>query len=179
MHRNQLSVRSVTSVGQSLHINWDETVEFLKLFICEKIVGVEKNQIGNMDEVPMSFDNNLLIWKELLHKNHKHWLIEEIVFHHDNAKPHAFVITVQNLMEFSWDVLPYPPYNPDFTPSDFYLFRSLLNSLNGKKYKSLEDAKIHMEGFFQSKDKTFWRNWIMKLPERWAKVIENNGQYIS
>ena len=56
MHRNQLSVRAVTSVGQSLPINWEETVEFFKLFICEKIVGLEKNQIGNMDEVPMSFD---------------------------------------------------------------------------------------------------------------------------
>jgi len=56
MHRNQLSLRAVTSVGHSLPINWEESVEFFKLFICEKIVGVEKNQIENMDEVPMSFD---------------------------------------------------------------------------------------------------------------------------
>jgi len=56
MHRNQLSVRAVTSVGQNLPINWQETVELFKLFISEKIVGVERNQIGNMDEVPMSFD---------------------------------------------------------------------------------------------------------------------------
>ena len=52
MHRNQLCVRVVTSIGQ----NWEETVEFLKLFICEKIVDVEKNQIWDMDEVSMSFD---------------------------------------------------------------------------------------------------------------------------
>ena len=104
---------------------------------------------------------------------------EKIVFHHDNAKPHTSVTTVQKLMEFSWDVLPHPSYSPDLAPSDFHLFRSLQNSLNGKNYQSLEDIKIHLDEFFQSKDETFWRNGIMKLPERWAKVIENNGQYIS
>ena len=56
MHRNQNSVRAVTSVIQSLPINWEETVEVFKHFICDKIVGIEKNQIKNMDEVPMSFD---------------------------------------------------------------------------------------------------------------------------
>ncbi|XP_012058965.1 PREDICTED: leukotriene A-4 hydrolase [Atta cephalotes] len=31
-----------------------------------------------------------------------------------------------------WDVLPHPPYSPVLAPSDFHLFRSLQNSLNGK-----------------------------------------------
>ena len=36
-----------------------------------------------------------------------------------------------------------------------------------------------MEEFFaQKKDKKFWEDGIMKLPEKWQKVVEQNGEYI-
>lgn len=56
-----------------------------------------------------------------------------VTFQHDNARRHTFLSPRQKLLEFSGDVLPHPPYSPDLTPSDYYLFRSLQNSLNGKK----------------------------------------------
>ena len=57
-------------------------------------------------------------------------------------------------------------------PLDFHLFRSLQNSLNGKKFNSLEDCKRHLEQFFAKKDKKFCKDRIMKLPEKWQKVVE-------
>jgi len=82
-------------------------------------------------------------------------------------------------MEFSWDVFHHPPYSPDLALSDFHLFRSLQNGVNGKYYQSLEDIKFHLIEFFQSKEKTFWMNEIIKFHELWAKVIKNNRQCIS
>lgn len=101
-----------------------------------------------------------------------------IVFHHDNARPHVSLQTRQKLLEFGWDVIPHPPYSPDLAPTDFHLFRSLQNSLNGKQYNSLEDCKKHMEEFIAQKSEQFWEDGIKKLPERWKQVIDQNGTYI-
>ena len=83
--------------------------------------------------------------------NRKH-----IIFHQDNARPHVSLMTRQKLLQLVWEVLIHPPYSPDVAPSDFHLFRSLQNSLNGKNFYSLEDCKRHLEQFFAQKDKKFW-----------------------
>lgn len=100
-----------------------------------------------------------------------------IVFQHDNARPHTSLETRRKLIELGWDVLVHPPYSPDLAPSDFHLFRSLQNSLNGKNLTSLEACKNHLDQFFVDKSQKFYERGIMKLPERWQKVIEQNGAY--
>ena len=71
-----------------------------------------------------------------------------------------------------------PPYSPDLAPSDYYFFRSLQNSLNGKTSNDDEAVKSHLVRFFVDKEQKFYERGIMKLPERWQKVIEQNGKYI-
>ena len=100
-----------------------------------------------------------------------------IIFHQDNTRPHASLMTKQKLLQLGWEVLIHPPYSPDIAPSDFHLFWSLQNSLNGKNVNSLEDCKRHLEQFFAQKDKKFWEDGIMKLPEKWHKVVEQKGEY--
>ena len=89
-----------------------------------------------------------------------------IIFHQDNARAHVSLMTRQKLLQIGWEVLIHLLYSPDIAPSDFHLFRSLLNSLNGKNFNSLEDCKRHLEQFFAQKDKKFWEDGIMKLPEK-------------
>ena len=72
----------------------------------------------------------------------------------------------------------YPPYSPELAPSDYYLFRSLQNSLNGKSFNDNEAVKSHLVQFSADKDQNFYERGIMKLPEWWQKVIEENGKYI-
>ena len=100
------------------------------------------------------------------------------IFHQDNARLHVSLTTRQKLLQLGWEVLIHPPYSPDIAPSDFYLFRSLQNSLNGRNFNSLEDCKRHLEKFFAQKDKKFWEDGIMKLPEKWQKVGEQKGEYV-
>ena len=38
--------------------------------------------------------------------------------------------------------------------------------------------KRHLEQFFAQKDKKFWEKAIIKLPEKWQKVMEQNGEYV-
>ena len=74
--------------------------------------------------------------------------------------------------------MPHPPYSPDFALSDYDLFRSLQNHLNGKIFDSNEAVKTELIQFFASKNQTFYESGIMKLTERWKMVIEQNDQYI-
>ena len=78
-----------------------------------------------------------------------------IIFHQDIARLHVSLMTRQKLLQLDWEVLTRLPYSPDTAPSDLHLFRSLQNSLNGKKFNSLEDCKRHLEQFFAQKGKKF------------------------
>ena len=72
----------------------------------------------------------------------------------------------------------HPPYSPHLAPSDYYLFRSLQTSLNGKTFNDDEAVKSHLVQFSADEDQKFYEHEILKLPERWQKVIERNGKYI-
>ena len=45
----------------------------------------------------------------------------------------------------------HPPDSPGHAPSDYYLFRSLQNSLNGKTFNDDEAVKSHLVQFFADK----------------------------
>ena len=101
-----------------------------------------------------------------------------VIFHHDNATPHTSLATRQKLLRLGWKVMLHPPYSPDLAPSDYYLFRLLQNSSNGKTFNDDEAVESHLVQFFADKDQKFYERGIMKLSERWQKVIKQNGKYI-
>ena len=70
------------------------------------------------------------------------------------------------------------PYGLDLAPSDYNLFRSFQNHLNGKTFDSNAAVKNKLIQYFASKNQTFYESKIIKLTKRWQKVIEQNGQYI-
>ncbi|CAK9834554.1 Histone-lysine N-methyltransferase SETMAR [Anthophora retusa] len=102
-----------------------------------------------------------------------------VVFHHDNARPHTSLVTRQKLRELGWEVLLHPPYSPDIAPSDYYLFRSLQNSLTGVKLATREACENHLSQFFANRDKDFYERGLMKLPSKWQQIIEQNGAYLT
>jgi histone-lysine N-methyltransferase SETMAR len=86
-----------------------------------------------------------------------------VVFHHDNAKPHTALVTKQKLKSFGWEVMQHPPYSPDIAPSDYHLFRSLQNNLDGQHFESMDDIQKYLEDFFAQKSRGFYENGIMSL----------------
>ena len=87
-------------------------------------------------------------------------------------------MTRQRLLQCGLKVLIHPSHSPGIAPLDFYLFWSLQKFLNGKNFNSLEDCKRYLEQFFAQKDKKFWEDEIMKLPEKWQKIVEQNCEYV-
>lgn len=54
----------------------------------------------------------------------------EVLVYHDNARHHTPLTTVRKLLKLRWELLAYPLYRPNLTPSDYPLFQSLQSSLN-------------------------------------------------
>jgi len=76
------------------------------------------------------------------------------------------------LKEIGWEVLMHPPYSLDLAPSDYYLFRSLQNSLSGVKLISKEACENHLSQFFAQKSQKFYSNGIMVLSQKWQKMVK-------
>ena len=63
--------------------------------------------------------------------------------------------------------------SPDTVASDVYLVCAYKILLVEKKIQFPEDYKSHLEQFFAQKDRKFWGDGIMNLPEKWQKVVEH------
>ena len=103
--------------------------------------------------------------------NRKH-----VIFHQDNARLHVWCPgkNCYSLAGKFWFI--HCIRHTLTAPSDFHLFWSLHNSFNGKNFNSQEDCKRHLEQFSAQKDKKFWEDGIMKLPEKWQKAVEQKGE---
>ena len=56
--------------------------------------------------------------------------------HHDNASSHKCEVIESFLASEKVKVLNHPPYSPDLSPCDFFLFPRLKKMLSGNKYMS-------------------------------------------
>jgi hypothetical protein len=65
------------------------------------------------------------------------WLL-----HHDNATPsHSSILTQQFLAKQKKAVIPHPPYFPDLTPCDFFLFPKMKLKLKGRLFDTIEEIQ--------------------------------------
>jgi histone-lysine N-methyltransferase SETMAR len=104
-------------------------------------------------------------------------LLQNVYYHHDNARPHTAFITVDKLNDLGFHVIPHPPYSPDLAPSDFYLFSAMKSAIRGRNYNNSLDIQRDIEKWIDSKPAKFFADGINKLPGRWARCVDHNGNY--
>ena len=101
----------------------------------------------------------------------------KVRLHMDNAKPHNSIIAQQKMKELHIERLPHPPYSPDISPNDFFLYGYIKNKLRGNRFasrKELIDAVIEI---IENIDESTWISVFDEWIERIEKVIECNGEY--
>ncbi|UYV67572.1 hypothetical protein LAZ67_5001256 [Cordylochernes scorpioides] len=69
----------------------------------------------------------------------------------------------------------HPAYSPDLAPSDHFLFGLLKKELKGKRFDSDKDIQKVVQDFFHTLPKSAYKEGIYKLPERWRRCIESQG----
>ena len=96
---------------------------------------------------------------------------------HDNARPHVGLVTQRKLAELGIEVLPHPAYSPDIAPTDYHFFKHLDNFLTGKIFDNQEALQEGFMDLIASTTPSFYRTGIESLVERWAMIVDANGNY--
>ncbi|GBP07631.1 Mariner Mos1 transposase [Eumeta japonica] len=120
----------------------------------------------------MSISQSLKEKRPLYKQKHK-----KKILLHDNAQSHVAKTVKTYLETLQWEVLPYPPYSPDITSSNFHLFHSMAHGLADQRFNSYEEVKKWIDSWIASKNMTFFRCRIHILPEKWERVVSSDGQY--
>ena len=100
--------------------------------------------------------------KDEIAEKRPHLKKKKVLFNQDNALCHKSMKTRAKLHELDFKLLPHPPYSPDLAPSDFFLFSDLKRMLAGKKFSANREVIAETEGYFEAKDKSYYKNGIEK-----------------
>ena len=116
-------------------------------------------------------------WR-LLGDREDEW-IPELIVHVDNAASHRSEETYTWMKNTPLVRMPQPPYSPDISPCDFFLFGAVKQHLKSKRMKSVQDIHDNILTYMTSRSKDDYRsvatNWLYRLD--W--VIRHNGDYYS
>lgn len=151
-----------------LSVWWDyKGIVFFELLECNETIDLYCDQLDKVHEA-------------IKHKRPQLRDRKSVVFLSAAAKANTMLVPGKKiLLQLGWEKLQHPPYSPDLSPSDYHLFRCLQDSLKGEKFDSNEAIKRYLEQFFVNKDRKFYEAGIMELSNRWQKVVESSGQYIT
>ena len=104
---------------------------------------------------------------------------QKVILQHENARP-DFAKPVKTYLEtLKWEVLPHLPYSPDIARRTIITCfgRWHIYGLADRQFRSYEDIEKRLDSWIASKDEHFYRNGIRAPPERWTKVVANDGHY--
>lgn len=104
--------------------------------------------------------------------------IRDVILLHDNARPHTANLTKEKLENMHWETLDHPPYSPDLSPCDYFLFAPLKESLGGERFANNEDVENRVRNWLMTRPHTFFQQGMFKHPNRWQKCVELQGDYI-
>jgi len=105
------------------------------------------------------------------------WENQTWMLHHDNAAAHASLFFRSYLAKHQTSVLPHPPYSPDVTPADFFMFLKLKTTLNGRRFQTIE--QIHGNAIRERRaiTESAFQEAFQQWKKRWGRCIIIRGVY--
>jgi len=96
---------------------------------------------------------------------------------HDNAPVHRAVAVQEFLARKQVCVLHYPPYSPDLSPCDYFLFPKLKLPLKGRLFEDVEDIQAAVTSSLRSIPQEGVQRCFQSLLDRATRYIDAEGMY--
>lgn len=103
---------------------------------------------------------------------------EKVFVHFDNARPHTSKASKAAMKELGLRQMSQPPFSPDISPCDFFLFGALKQRLQGTIAHSREELIENVTKILSEIDKSVFASVIEELKTRLTPVIEGSGEYL-
>jgi histone-lysine N-methyltransferase SETMAR len=91
------------------------------------------------------------------------WENQTWMLYHVNTPAHASLLIHSYLAKHQISVVPHPPYSPDLTPADFFLFPKLKTTLKGRRFQTIaeiqENAIRELRAITQSAFQEAFQQW--------------------
>ena len=107
----------------------------------------DRKGIVHKEFVPPGQTVNQVFYKSVLENLRKRVIrvrpeiADKWMLHHDNAPCHTAISIREFLNSKRITVVPQPPYSPDLSPCDFFLFPKLKHVLKGRHFGTLENIQ--------------------------------------
>lgn len=99
------------------------------------------------------------------------------MLHHDNAPCHTAVSINEFLADKSIPVVPQPPYSPDLSPCDFFLFPRLKNHLKGRHFGTLDNIQKSVTDELKGIPAEAFQHCYEQWKQRLRRCVAAQGNY--
>ncbi|XP_026811283.1 histone-lysine N-methyltransferase SETMAR-like [Rhopalosiphum maidis] len=143
----------------------------------------DSHGIVHKEFVPQGQTVNQHFYKEVLEKLRKRVIrvrpnIKNTwVLHHDNAPCHTAISISQFLATKNIPVAPQPPYSPNLSPCDFFLFPRIKIHLKGRHFGTLENIQSSVTDELKAIPVTEFQNCYKQWKHRLQCCVDSQGNY--
>ena len=99
------------------------------------------------------------------------------MLHHDNAPFHTAISMNEFLAKKGISLVPQPPYSPDLSPCDFFLFPKLKFHLKGRAFGTMDNIqRVVTEQLWTHLHEDFQRCYL-EWVQRFRRCVASQGNY--
>ena len=99
------------------------------------------------------------------------------MLHHDNAPCHTAISVIEFLAKKGIRVVPQPPYSPDLSPCDFFLFPKLKFHLKGRHFGTVESIEKAVTDQLKAIPISDYQRCYEDWEQRLRRCVASQGNY--
>ncbi|CAK9803903.1 Mariner Mos1 transposase [Anthophora plagiata] len=117
------------------------------------------------------------LWKRIVRVRPEYRMPASWFLLHDNAPSHKTVAVGEFLAQKQVCVLQHPPYSPDLSPCDYFLFPKLKPAMKGTFYDSVTQVQGAVTRVIAAISQNDIKKSMLALVERAQRCIDAEGMY--
>ena len=99
------------------------------------------------------------------------------MLHHDKAPCHTAISVIEFLAKKGIPVVPQPPYSPDLSPCDFFLFPKLKFHLNGRHFGTVDNIQKVVTDQLRARPHEDFQLCYWEWEQRVRRCVASQGYY--